>query len=109
MEKYDKSTKGKSTTAPDASAEAAEGGDDHEAEKSDYDYLLGMNLWSLTYEKVEEIKKQHELKKQELEELKKTTIEMMWDRDLEALLKGLDDMDAQELKKTTIEMMWDRD
>merc|ERR1719356_1541043 len=55
---------------------------DEEAEKTDYDYLLGMNLWSLSYEK-----------------LKKTTIEMMWDRDLEALLKGLDDMDAQELKE----------
>lgn len=37
-----------------------------DAEKSDYDYLLGMNLWSLTFEKVEEIKKQLEVKEQEL-------------------------------------------
>merc|ERR1719284_984316 len=26
-------------------------------EKTDYDYLLGMNLWSLTFEEVEKIKK----------------------------------------------------
>lgn len=74
-------------------AEAADGDD---AEKSDYDYLLGMNLWSLTFEKVEEIKKQEEVKKQELDVLKKTTIETMWDRDLEAFIQVLGDEEERE-------------
>ena len=37
-------------------------------------------------ENVEELKKQHETKTAELEELQKTTVEQMWSRDLEALL-----------------------
>jgi len=79
-----------------AKAKEDSGEPEAEAEKTDYDYLLGMNLWSLTFEKVEELKQQFEVKKQELEVLQKTTIEMMWDRDLEALLKGLDEIDALE-------------
>jgi DNA topoisomerase-2 len=93
--------KGKASSSVGAQSQAdkeAGGGDAEEvaAEKTDYDYLLGMNLWSLTYEKVEEIKKQQELKAQELDILRKTTIETMWDRDLEALLKSLDEIDALE-------------
>merc|ERR1719293_267158 len=72
---------------------------DDEAEKTDYDYLLGMNLWSLTYEKVEEIKKQHEQKVQELNILLKTTIEQMWDRDLDALLKCIEEQEALEAEE----------
>jgi len=70
-----------------------------DAEKSDYDYLLGMNLWSLTFEKVEEIKKQLEVKEQELKILKAMTIETMWDRDLAAISKGLDDIEALEAEE----------
>jgi len=69
---------------------------DPDAEKSDYDYLLGMNLWSLSFEKVEELKAQHEIKRQELEILRKTTIESIWDNDLEALKKVLDEIDRIE-------------
>jgi len=70
-----------------------------DAEKSDYDYLLNMNLWSLTLEKVEEIKKLRDQKIEELQVLIKTTIETMWDRDLEALLKGLDEIDQQDAEE----------
>jgi len=96
MGKYEKGSKGKSSTAPDPSAEGAEDGAEHDADKSDYDYLLGMNLWSLTFEKVEEIKKQHEIKVEELKVLEATTIESMWDRDLDAVSKCLDEIDAAE-------------
>jgi len=92
----------KALAASKENAEDDPGGgvaEDASAEKSDYDYLLGMNLWSLTFEKVEELKKQHEVKTEELNELKKTTIEMMWDRDLEALSKGLDEIDALEAEE----------
>merc|ERR1719440_1016564 len=79
----------------DAGAESP-AADDVAAEKSDYDYLLGMNLWSLTYEKVEEIKKQLEAKQQELDAMKKTSLEQLWDRDLDALVKALDEIDARD-------------
>lgn len=77
-------------------ADAAETKEKDTPDKTEYDYLLNMNLWSLTYEKVEEIKKQLETKKEELDILKATTIETMWDRDLEALSSSLDDLDRQE-------------
>lgn len=71
---------------------------DQSAEKTDYDYLLGMNLWSLTFEKVEEIKKLREEKNEELKVVVATTIETLWDRDLDALEKGLADLEALENK-----------
>merc|ERR1719515_391025 len=76
--------------------EPAETKESKGTEKTDYDYLLGMPLWSLTFEKVEEIKKQLEAKSKELDIVKKTSIEKMWDRDLEALGNVLDEMDALE-------------
>jgi len=50
----------------------------------------------LTFEKVEEIKKQLQVKKQELDELSRTTIEFMWDRDLQAVSVALDEVDVIE-------------
>jgi len=49
-----------------------------DTDKTEYDYLLNVNLWSLTYEEVEEIQKQLETKKEELDILKATTNETMW-------------------------------
>merc|ERR1719272_1664016 len=81
---------------PDGDAAAATTDKDGDAERSDYDYLLGMNLWSLTYERVEEIKKQLRAKEQELDALQRTSIEDLWDRDLEALSVALDEAEDQE-------------
>ena len=55
----------------------------------EYDYLLNMNLWSLTHEKIEELLKQKELKEKELEILKKTEVETLWDNDLDDLEEEL--------------------
>eukprot|EP00933_Yihiella_yeosuensis_P069786 TRINITY_DN7678_c0_g1_i1.p1 TRINITY_DN7678_c0_g1~~TRINITY_DN7678_c0_g1_i1.p1 ORF type:complete len:756 (+),score=191.45 TRINITY_DN7678_c0_g1_i1:128-2269(+) len=97
MSQLDAIMKGKTSMGLSEDQDSGQGKDESSApEKSEYDYLLNMNLWSLTFEKVEEIKKQLEVKKQELDVLQKTTVETMWDRDLEALLKALDEMDALE-------------
>ena len=40
-----------------------------------YDYLLGMKLWSLTMERVSDLRSQLEQKEQQLEELRATTPE----------------------------------
>jgi DNA topoisomerase-2 len=80
----------------DDDAQEDAGNEEAEADKSDYDYLLGMALWSLTFEKVEEIKKQLRAKEEELKIMQKKTIETFWDEDLVALSAALDEMDAQE-------------
>ena len=62
----------------------------------EYDYLLNMNLWSLTQEKIEELLKQKELKEKELETLEKTEVETLWDNDLDNLEEELTKYEKQE-------------
>merc|ERR1719262_494836 len=65
---------------------------------SGYNYLLGMPLWSLTFEKVEAMKKQLQEKTAEYEALLKVTPESMWWKDLEAVEGTLDHIDATRAK-----------
>jgi DNA topoisomerase II len=51
-----------------------------------YNYLLGMNLWSLSYEKVEELKKQCQEKETEHKKIKEQSPENMWKDELNELL-----------------------
>ena len=62
----------------------------------EYDYLLSLNFWNITYEKVEELLKQKEMKEKELEELKMTPIETLWIKDLDNFLEELDKYEKQE-------------
>jgi len=52
-----------------------------------YDYLLGMPLWNLTFEKVEELKKQRNLKQIEFDNLKAKSVEDIWLGELDNLLE----------------------
>jgi len=81
-------------TAEEEVAEGVDGKDGANNEKAGYNYLLGLPLWSLTWERVEDLKKQLKEKTDEYETLEKTTIEELWNRDLEAVLKELDAIDA---------------
>ncbi|CRH03817.1 DNA topoisomerase II, putative [Plasmodium relictum] len=56
----------------------------------DYDYLLGMPIYSLTLEKVEELLAQHKEKERELEILKNITIETMWLKDIEKVEEAVE-------------------
>lgn len=51
---------------------------------SDYDYLLSMQLWSLTLERVNKLKKQLEEKEDELRRMKSVHPADLWERDLDA-------------------------
>ena len=82
--------------------EGDDGGDDDEEEAGaaaaggsakGYDYLLSMKIWSLTLERVEELRGQLTIKEEQLAELQATRPEEMWLRDLEAVEEALDDMD----------------
>ncbi|PIB03074.1 DNA topoisomerase 2 [Cercospora beticola] len=52
---------------------------------SDFDYLLGMAIWSLTQERVEKLKKQIGEKEEEINDLTVKTPQDLWKADLEAL------------------------
>merc|ERR1712110_236930 len=79
---------------------------EEEAEDSQasYDYLLGMPLWNLTKEKVEQLKKEQEERTQELNILLETTKEQMWGTDLddfEGALSEFEEQVAKDAKQTT--------
>lgn len=59
-----------------------------------YEYLLGMKIWSLTFEKAEQHRAQLEQKISELELLQATEPTTLWLRDLDAVEIALDDRDA---------------
>ncbi|GBG92399.1 hypothetical protein CBR_g55332 [Chara braunii] len=61
-----------------------------------YDYLLSMPIWSLTLEKVEELLRDQESKKADLETLMATTPSQMWDTDLTTFLAGYEAYEKQE-------------
>ena len=56
----------------------------------EYDYLLSMPLWSLTFEKVENLKKDREERIHKLEILKSVTVFDMWTEDLDKLKDSIE-------------------
>merc|ERR1712142_1257062 len=62
----------------------------------DYDYLLGMPMWNLTQEKKDELCRKRDEKHQELEKLKVTSKEQLWENDLAEFSEKLDEVEAKE-------------
>ena len=60
-----------------------------------YDYLLGMKIWTLTLEKVEELRRQVEEKTEALEELIATSPTDIWLKDLDEIELLLDERDGE--------------
>lgn len=63
---------------------------------SEYDYLLGMPLWSLSEEKVAELNRAASDKKDEHKDLEAIHIHTLWERDLEAFENTLEEHEQQE-------------
>jgi len=76
-----------------AKGEGAAGADEA---KHGYDYLLGMPIWSLTLERVEDMKRQSKEKTDELNTLAKRSIQELWESDLDAIVAELDAIDEFE-------------
>eukprot|EP00931_Biecheleriopsis_adriatica_P085364 TRINITY_DN5975_c0_g1_i1.p1 TRINITY_DN5975_c0_g1~~TRINITY_DN5975_c0_g1_i1.p1 ORF type:complete len:1499 (+),score=431.09 TRINITY_DN5975_c0_g1_i1:1236-5732(+) len=74
-------------------------GSEEEAGADGFKYLLSMKMWSLTENKVESLRKQHAERSAALEELKSTTLEELWERDLQRLEKALDACDEEDRKE----------
>nr|CAD7454987.1 unnamed protein product [Timema tahoe] len=64
-----------------------------------YDYLLGMTMWTLTLEKKEELLRKRDEKLQELQTLQAKTPSRLWDDDLNALLEELEKVEAKEVEE----------
>lgn len=72
--------------------------DSEETDKSgpDYDYLLGMTMWTLTLEKKEELLKKRDEKIKELEDLKSKSPSDLWKIDLNAFTEELDNSEKKQ-------------
>ncbi|KAF6000488.1 DNA topoisomerase [Cyanidiococcus yangmingshanensis] len=70
------------------------GTESSESDSSGYDYLLSMPLWSLTKERVDELRRQRDEKASELERMRATRPTELWNQDLDRLEKALDTVDA---------------
>lgn len=89
----------------DREAALEENGDDDESDGEDesrkdqeYDYLLGMQMWSLTKEKKDELLKHRDAKIRELNDLKNKTPEDLWNQDLDKFMSELDAVEMKELE-----------
>jgi DNA topoisomerase-2 len=74
-------------------------------EEKSYQYLIDMPLWSLTYEKIEELKKEEEDIQRILQDYKNKTVESIWIEELDEFVKAynvwmkeLDDIRIKEEK-----------
>jgi hypothetical protein len=93
----EKETKAKSTNHDDDDSEDS----DVEETASDadlargYEYLLGMKIWSLTFEKAEQLRAQLAEKTEDVAELEATAPSQIWLNDLDAIEEALDERDAE--------------
>ncbi len=58
-----------------------------------YEYLLGMKIWSLTFEKAEKIRKELAEKTKAVKDLEATEPTSIWEADLDAIEEALDERD----------------
>eukprot|EP00579_Thalassiosira_antarctica_P002668 CAMPEP_0201875748 /NCGR_PEP_ID=MMETSP0902-20130614/7629_1 /ASSEMBLY_ACC=CAM_ASM_000551 /TAXON_ID=420261 /ORGANISM="Thalassiosira antarctica, Strain CCMP982" /LENGTH=1508 /DNA_ID=CAMNT_0048402857 /DNA_START=105 /DNA_END=4631 /DNA_ORIENTATION=+ len=99
MPKEEKKSNSEEENEDDESAE--ESASDAELAKG-YEYLLGMKIWSLTFERAEELRRQKAEKAEEVKKLQATAPEAIWSADLDAIDEALNERDvdiANDLKK----------
>ncbi|XP_026880433.2 DNA topoisomerase 2-beta isoform X3 [Electrophorus electricus] len=88
--------------------------EDHDGHESDsslnsgsssgpnFNYILNMPLWCLTKEKVDEVLKQRDIKKGELNELQRKVPEDLWREDLAVFIEELDRVEEQERENASL-------
>ncbi|KAL3044252.1 hypothetical protein OYC64_003987 [Pagothenia borchgrevinki] len=67
-----------------------------------FNYILNMPLWCLSKEKVEDLLKQRDHKRSELNDLDKKSPEDLWKEDLAVFIEELDKVEAQEREDDNI-------
>ena len=81
--------------ADEAEAEPVDADSNIAALAKGYEYLLGMKIWSLTFEKAEKLREELALKTKELAVLEATKPTQIWLNDLDAIDAALDERDAR--------------
>jgi len=76
----------------EAEIDDAENSSDAELAKG-YEYLLGMKIWSLTFEKAEKLRQELAEKTKAVSDLEATSPTSLWEADLDALDEALDERD----------------
>ncbi|KAG0365746.1 DNA topoisomerase [Gamsiella multidivaricata] len=66
---------------------------------NEYDYLLRMPIWNLTHEKVEEHKRERDLKNAELKLLIDKSAYTLWDEDLDAFIVAWEELLQHDLEE----------
>ena len=97
-EKKDADDENEDDTTPEESASDAE-------LAKGYEYLLGMKIWSLTFERAEELRRQKAEKAEEVKKLQATSPEAIWLADLDAIDVALTERDSDisaELKREVL-------
>jgi len=82
---FEQFAKEKKESQENEQEEEEEDDEDSAIKPGAYDYLLGMPMWSLTYERVEALKKEAEEKKVELDRLEGMSLEDIYIEDLDEL------------------------
>lgn len=93
---YDLSSKGEDDANDDGVSEEVDVLEDEtpDAELAKgYEYLLGMKIWSLTFERAEELCRQKAVKTEEVNLLEATSPEQIWLTDLDTIEELLDERD----------------
>merc|ERR1712129_330817 len=70
---------------------------DEDVKAADFDYLLGMAMWSLTQEKIDDLLKKKGEKHKELKQLKEKSPSMLWNDDLDEFLEKLQEVEDKEI------------
>lgn len=76
--------------ASEGGEEGKDGKEENDDDGKGFEYLLSMQFWSLTLEKVEKLKAELEAKREELESLRAESIEDLWLNDLDDFLDEWD-------------------
>merc|ERR1712156_446801 len=87
-------------------SDTPEDSEDRDAEENakdaDYDYLLGMAMWSLTQERIDDLLKKKGDKHAELRRLQQKEPADLWNDDLDEFLVKLDEVEAQEREDAVV-------
>eukprot|EP00929_Paragymnodinium_shiwhaense_P100316 TRINITY_DN6255_c0_g2_i1.p1 TRINITY_DN6255_c0_g2~~TRINITY_DN6255_c0_g2_i1.p1 ORF type:complete len:2100 (+),score=564.25 TRINITY_DN6255_c0_g2_i1:317-6616(+) len=93
---HDAESKSAAKLEADKAATAGEPADNGGA---GYNYLLSLKMWTLTEERMKKLLEQAEQRKVLLEDLRKTPVEELWERDLQRLESSLDSLDKEAVRE----------
>ncbi|OTF78618.1 hypothetical protein BLA29_011272, partial [Euroglyphus maynei] len=85
-----------STNNENEEGEEVEQPETEEEKKFDFDYLIDMTMRTMLRENIQELLKKRDAKKSELEELKLSTPQMLWEKDLDSFIEELDRVEKNE-------------